>query len=135
MVIAPPVPLVDLVAAAANFDIGLFALPGHSQQNVHVLPNKFFEYTMAGLALCVSDLPEMTALLRQHDLGRLIPEDTPEAIATAINGVDRAAIDAHKMHALAAARTLNWEVEADRFYAAIEQALRMTGAALPQPAR
>ncbi len=135
VVLAPPVPMIDLVKEAARFDIGLFALPGHSQQNVHVLPNKFFEYTMAGLALCVSDLPEMTALLRQHDLGRLIPEVTPQAIAMAINGFDRAAIDTHKTHALAAARTLNWEAEADRFYAAIAQAVQAAGKTVPGMAR
>lgn len=119
--LAPPIPMIDLVRQAAHFDVGLFALPGHSKQNVHVLPNKFFEYTMAGLALCVSDLPEMTALLRQHDLGRSIPDVTPQAIAAAINGFDRASIDLHKRHALEAAKLLNWEAEADRFFAAIEQ--------------
>jgi glycosyltransferase involved in cell wall biosynthesis len=123
VVLAPPVPMIDLVREAARFDIGLFALPGHSQQNVHVLPNKFFEYTMAGLALCVSDLPEMTALLRQHDLGRLIPDVTPEAIATAINGFERAEIDACKRSALEAAKLLNWEAESDRLFRAIEQAV------------
>jgi glycosyltransferase involved in cell wall biosynthesis len=121
--LAPPVPMIDLVREAARFDVGLFALPGHSEQNVHVLPNKFFEYTMAGLALCVSDLPEMTALLRQHDLGRLIPEVTPQAIAAAINGFDRPAIEACKRRALEAAKTLNWEAEADRLFAAISQAV------------
>lgn len=119
--LAPPIPMIDLVREAARFDVGLFALPGHSKQNVHVLPNKFFEYTMAGLALCISDLPEMTALLRQHDLGRSIPDVTPQAIAAAINGFDRASIDLHKRHALEAAKLLNWEAEADRFFAAIEQ--------------
>lgn len=127
--LAPPVPMIDLVREAALFDIGLFALPGHSKQNVHVLPNKFFEYTMAGLALCVSDLPEMTALLRQHDLGRSIPDVTPQAIAAAINGFDRAAIDIHKRHALEAAKLLNWEAEADRLFAAIEQAVAGTAEA------
>jgi glycogen(starch) synthase len=123
VVLAPPVPMIDLVREAACFDIGLFALPGHSQQNVHVLPNKFFEYTMAGLALCVSDLPEMTALLRQHDLGRLIPDVTPEAIAAAINGFERAEIDACKRRALEAAKLLNWGAESDRLFRAIEQAV------------
>nr|WP_082009905.1 glycosyltransferase [Methylobacterium sp. ZNC0032] len=127
--LAPPVPMIDLVREAARFDVGLFALPGHSKQNVHVLPNKFFEYTMAGLALCVSDLPEMTALLRQHDLGRSIPDVTPQAIAAAINGFDRASIDLHKRHALEAAKLLNWEAEADRLFAAIEQVVTGTAAA------
>lgn len=130
VVLAPPVPMIDLVKEAARFDVGLFALPGHSKQNLHVLPNKFFEYTMAGLALCVSDLPEMTALLRQHDLGRLIPEVTPQAIAEALNGFDRAGIEACKQRALEAAKVLNWEAEADRLFAAIAQAVPA-----PSPAR
>lgn len=121
--LAPPVPMIDLVREASRFDVGLFALPGHSKQNLHVLPNKFFEYTMAGHALCVSDLPEMSALLRQHELGRLISDVTPQAIAEAINGFDRDEIDACKRRALEAAKTLNWEAEADRLFAAIEEAV------------
>ncbi|WP_291547909.1 glycosyltransferase [Bosea sp. (in: a-proteobacteria)] len=124
VVLAPPVAMVDLVKEAAAFDIGLFALPGHSQQNFHVLPNKFFEYTMAGLALCVSDLPEMTALVRQHDLGHLIPEVTPAAIAKAINGFDHAEIDRCKANSLAAATSLNWEVEADHYFRIVDRVVQ-----------
>jgi glycosyltransferase involved in cell wall biosynthesis len=129
--LAPPVPMIDLVKEANQFDIGLFALPGHSKQNVHVLPNKFFEYTMAGLALCVSDLPEMTALLRRHELGRLISEVTPQAIAAAINGFDRNIVEVCKARSLEAAKILNWEAEADRLFAAIEQAV-LAGKAAPR---
>lgn len=121
--LAAPVPMVDLVQEATLSDIGLFALPGHSAQNVHVLPNKFFEYTMAGLALCVSDLPEMTALLKQHGLGRSIPAVTPQAIAAEINSFTRAEVDVSKRRALEAAKSLNWEAESDRLFRAIEQAV------------
>lgn len=127
--LAPPVPMIDLVREATRFDVGLFALPGHSAQNVHVLPNKFFEYTMAGLALCVSDLPEMTALLQQHGLGRSIPDVTPQAIAAAINGFTRAEIDACKQRALEAAKVLNWEAESDRLFTAIERVVLSAGGA------
>lgn len=124
IVFAPPVPMLGLVKEAARFDIGLFALPDHSRQNVLALPNKFFEYMMAGLALCVSDLPEMSALLRQHDLGRSIPAVTPAAVAAAINGFNRADVEHHKAKALEAARTLNWETEGGRYFAAVAEVLR-----------
>jgi glycosyltransferase involved in cell wall biosynthesis len=125
--IVPPVPMVNLVREAAAFDIGLFALPGHSRHNRYALPNKFFEYTMAGLALCISDLPEMAGLLRQYDLGRLIPAVEPQAIAAAINSFDRTAIAAYKRNALAAAQELNWERESEKMvdrYSAIVTAAR-----------
>jgi glycogen synthase len=135
VVLAPPVPMIDLVKEASRFDIGLFALPGHSKQNLHVLPNKFFEYTMAGLALCVSDLPEMTALLKKHDHGRLIPEVTAAAIAAGINGFDRASINRYKANALSAARSLNWEVEADRFFETIANIVEVRHEGGPARAR
>lgn len=109
--LAPPVPMIDLVAEAACFDVGLFALPDHSHHNRHALPNKIFEYAMAGLALCVSDLPEMAGLVRRHGLGRCFGGTEPEGIAEAVNGFDRASIDACKRAALEAARVLNWEHE------------------------
>ena len=33
------------------------------------LPNKFFEYAMAGLPILVSDLPEMRKLVEEYDCG------------------------------------------------------------------
>jgi glycosyltransferase involved in cell wall biosynthesis len=110
-----PVPMTQLVARAASFDIGLFALPDYSSQNIYVLPNKFFEYVMAGLALCVSDLPEMSRLLQHYNLGVSIDSVTPEAIAVAVNKLDRRAIDAYKRNALEAAKELNWEAEGNAF--------------------
>lgn len=112
--LAPPVPMVDLVREAARFDVGIFALPGHSLHNRYALPNKFFEYAMAGLALCVSDLPEMGRLLRARDLGVLMHGMAPEAIAGAINSLDRESIDRYKAHALDAAREFNWEQESNK---------------------
>ena len=67
--LAPPVPMTALVREAALFDIGLFALPGHSRHNEFALPNKFFEYLMAGLALCTTDLPEMASVISKYDMG------------------------------------------------------------------
>lgn len=116
--IVPPVPMTALVAEAAAFDVGLFALQGHSEHNRYASPNKFFEYVMAGLALCVSDLPEMARLTRDHQLGVLIGGFRAEAIADAINQLDHAAIDRYRQNALLAARSLCWEIEAERFVTA-----------------
>jgi glycosyltransferase involved in cell wall biosynthesis len=117
------VPLVDLVRHAAEHDVGLFAFPDHSLHNVHVLPNKFFEYMMAGLALCVSDLPEMARILKRHSLGMLIGAVTPDAIAAAINQMSPAAIDTYKRNALAAAQEFNWENEGQLLLKACDRAV------------
>lgn len=121
--LVPPVAMTALVREAAAFDIGFFALPGHSRHNEFALPNKFFEYVMAGLALCVSELPEMARLVRQYDLGVTIPRVLPGDIAAAINRLDRAFIDRCKRRALVAARELCWERESGRLVAAYATAI------------
>lgn len=120
----PPVPMTDLVREAAAFDVGLFALPGHSAHNRFALPNKIFEYMMAGLALCISDLPAMTDVVRKSGAGVPFPGTAPAAIAAAINGLTPARIDTYKRAALEAAKTYNWDVEGARFMRLLDSVLQ-----------
>jgi glycosyltransferase involved in cell wall biosynthesis len=121
--IAPPVPMTALVREAAAYDVGFFALPGSSRHNEFALPNKFFEYTMAGLALCLTDLPEMSRLVRQYELGVTFRTVDPKAIAAAINGLEAESIDRYKRNALMAARELCWERESERLVGAYDALL------------
>jgi glycosyltransferase involved in cell wall biosynthesis len=124
--IVPSVPMTQLVSAATAFDVGLMALPGHSAHNRFALPNKIFEYMMAGLALCVSDLTSMRGVAETSKAGVLIADVTPLEIAAAINGLTRERVDAYKRAALAAAQTYNWETEGARLLAALARLARST---------
>ncbi|WP_374300555.1 glycosyltransferase family 4 protein [Ferrovibrio sp.] len=115
---APPVAVQDLVRMANEADVGIHVLPAHSDENRLALPNKFFEYIMAGLALCISDVPEMRGLLQQHQVGWVLQEDGAEAIAAMVNAMTVEAIEQCKRNALLAAKTLCWEAEADVMIAA-----------------
>jgi glycosyltransferase involved in cell wall biosynthesis len=125
--LVPPVPMTVLVREATAFDVGFFALPGHSRHNAFALPNKIFEYIMAGLCLCTTDLPEIAAIVEQYEVGVTIPRCAPAAIAGAINGLDRDRIDWCKKNALRAARELCWERES-------ESLIERYAALVPQPA-
>lgn len=116
--IEPPVPFDDLIGVANRSDVGYLAFMNFSRQRQFASPNKYFEYIMAGLALVVMDTPELAPNVRQHNIGRLIREFTPEAIAAAINGLDRRSIDAAKQASLKLAKELNWEQEQHRMIAA-----------------
>jgi glycosyltransferase involved in cell wall biosynthesis len=107
-----PVPASEMIERAnADADVGFFVQPDISPQKRFTLPNKFFEYVTAGLALCVADLPEMARFVREHDLGVLVPDASPDAISAAINSLDRESIDRYKRNSLEAARVLDWELE------------------------
>ncbi len=122
--IQPGVLLRDMVGLANGADIGLFVQEDVSLHKHHTLPNKLFEYIMAGLAVCVSDLPEMARVVRDHQVGRLVPELAPQAIADVINSFSRDQINAFKRSSLEAAQVLCWEVELrpmlDAYRAAME---------------
>lgn len=107
----PAVPPDAIVRTARSSDIGIFALPGQSAQRRFALPNKMFEYMASGLALVVSDLPEMRRMVTAQACGTVIPEVSRSAIAAAINGLDRGTIDRHKQASLDAASGLSFRAE------------------------
>lgn len=121
--IVPPVAMTDLVEEARAFDIGLFVMPDSSLHNHHVLPNKFFEYIAAGLALCVSRLPEMEQLVDQYKLGACVQSSAAEDIAAAINSLSDGPLDDFKVNALAAARELCWEQESTKLLDLVNEGL------------
>lgn len=121
--IRPPVPFDEIVPSANKADIGYFVHKDLSPQKRFVLPNKYFEYVMAGNALCVSDLPEMARLVHQYGFGKLVPAYDEQAIADVINSFDRATIDAMKRKSIAAAEELNWEQEQHRMLSLYEEIL------------
>jgi glycosyltransferase involved in cell wall biosynthesis len=114
----PAVPLDRMVPEANKADIGYFSYTNFSHQSEFVLPNKFFEYIMAGLALCVADLSEMRRVTHRYGLGRLIARHSPEAIAEVINSFTREEIERFKRASLKAAETLNWDHERHRLIGA-----------------
>jgi len=107
----PPVPFRDLISAANMADIGYFVYLGGTPQRDFALPNKFFEYCMAGLALMVSDLPAMSQLTRQFGIGTVLSDLSPQSIATAVDGLTEDRINGFKRASLEAAKTLCWQEE------------------------
>jgi glycosyltransferase involved in cell wall biosynthesis len=112
----PPVSPAEVVPRAAEADLGLCVLPDTSRHNRYALPNKLFEYLMAGLGVVVSPLPDMAELVQSTGCG-VLTEAEPGAIAAALRGLDPAAIDRLKRQALAAASSLNWASESRKLLA------------------
>lgn len=122
VIFSPPVPVFKLVQEASVADIGIAPFPPVCFNTRFCLPNKLFEYLMAGLAIAVTDLPEMRRIILEHDVGVLLPSLDPMGIATTLNGLldDSSKLDAMKRRARHVARTIyNWEHESEnliRFY-------------------
>lgn len=112
--LVPAVAPGEVVQAANPFDIGIHPYLGTGEQYEFSLPNKFFEYLHAGLALCVTDYSEIGSLMKAHDLGRLIARPvTPFTIAAALNGFTRDRLWAYKQASFRLAETMTWAAEAE----------------------
>jgi glycosyltransferase involved in cell wall biosynthesis len=120
---APPVTPAQVVPMANAADVGVFAPPLDMAQTRHALPNKLFEYVAAGLALCVTEAPEMAALVDRYRLGVVSQGSDAAAIAAALGRLDAAAIDAAKRRAVAVAADFSWQIERARLLSLVEALL------------
>jgi len=106
-----PVAPADIARTINAYDIGLFLLPPVSLSYAMALPNKFFEFIMAGLAVAIGPSPAMAAIVQQHELGVVADNFEPQALADRLNALTPDDIDAMKQRSLAAAKDLNAENE------------------------
>lgn len=110
----PSVAFNQIVPTANLADIGFFSYAAYSPQIQYALPNKIFEYVMAGLALCIPNFTEVAQIVNEFGNGVLIQKHSPQGIASAVNAFNVASIDRMKKASLAAAEILNWETERER---------------------
>ncbi|MCQ4299669.1 glycosyltransferase [Pseudomonas songnenensis] len=109
----PTVALADLPSYTASADIGVQPIENTCLNHYTTDSNKLFEYVQAGLPVIASDLPEIRRIVRQHDLGLLVPAGDSEALAVALRCMvgDAQLRVHHAACALAAAPALSWEVQ------------------------
>lgn len=101
----------QIVQHANTHDIGVFVQPNSSKHKLYTLPNKFFTYIAAGLALCVSDYPELARVSREWGFATLVDGCSPESIGAALGELSIEKVDSLKKKALIASRELNWQQE------------------------
>lgn len=113
----PPVPMAELVEAAGDADIGVIPYLPVCLNNEFCLPNKIFEYMMAGLAVVGSDLPELRRIILGHDVGLIYDPYSSKDLARALNELlaDPARLEKMRRNSLQAAQDkFNWACESQK---------------------
>jgi glycosyltransferase involved in cell wall biosynthesis len=70
----------------ASASVGIAYIDNPSMNDRLCLPNKFFEYIMAGLPVIVNDAPEVKAIVEQHKIGIVLSELSAASLG---QGLDR----------------------------------------------
>lgn len=111
----PAVPYRELLTWTASADIGLIIYDPAYSSNVRMcLPNKLFEYVMAGLPTLTSELVAIKPVLQTYNIGRVVSSLEPQDVGMAINTFlkDQQALAEMRANALRVAQeTLCWEQE------------------------
>jgi glycosyltransferase involved in cell wall biosynthesis len=82
-----PVPPEDIVQEISNYDVGFYILPPTNYNNHVALPNKFFDFICAGLAVCIGPSPSMATLVNKYGFGVVCNSFKPEDMASMLNQI------------------------------------------------
>jgi glycosyltransferase involved in cell wall biosynthesis len=125
---SPPVAPAEVVPAVRDADLGLALFQPTCLSHRLVLPNKLFEYTLAGLPVLGSDLPMISAFISEHRLGATVDPGDAEAIAAKIRELIEPEANARlRAAAERAAATIDWERERELLEDVYADALAASG--------
>ncbi len=105
-----PIPNDELLAWTAAADIGLCNIVNSSLSYYTSLPNKLFEYIIAGIAVIGSDSPEIGRIVQEEGVGEIADPIDPEALAEATRTI-LSDLDKYRAATKPAAEKYNWAIE------------------------
>lgn len=85
--LVPAVPPEEVLDHTADADFGLSFLIDDCINHRYALPNKVFEYLMAGVPVLVNDLVEVRQIIEEYSAGLVVPEISVPALARVLNAL------------------------------------------------
>lgn len=95
----------------ASADIGIHLIQNTCLNHNYCMPNKLFQYAMAGLPVLVSNMKDMSKLVKQYNMGAVIDDFSEKDINTAIDNLMTQNLSVLKSNAYQAACDHAWEVQ------------------------
>lgn len=110
------IPQNDLIDYTAAGDVGVCLIENISISYYHALPNKLFEYIMAGIPVISSSLPQMKNIVDQFNVGVCVDLEKDTNVSQKLNEMfsDELKLKVYKDNCKKAAQELNWDVEFEK---------------------
>jgi len=106
----PAVPPGEVLRHTAGADVGLVGVENACLSYYYSLPNKLFEYVMAGLPVVMPDFPEMRKVAERAGCGWVVGEADADWLGV-VNRLDWSAVTEGKVRARRAAGSFSWQEE------------------------
>jgi hypothetical protein len=89
-------------------------LRANNLNHINALPNKFFDFVMAGLGIAILPLPSMRKIVEEHGIGVVASSFFTQEMAIALNNLTVERINQFKQNSLELAKTINAEHEMEK---------------------
>jgi hypothetical protein len=120
----PPIAMERIATEINRFDVGLYLLAPVNFNNMYALPNKFFDFVQARLAVAIGPSPAMASIAAEHGFGVVADSFDPSSLASRLGGLRDADVVDLKQAAHRAAGELSAESNADCLRAVVREVLR-----------
>lgn len=119
-----PVPMQEIAKKCNDYDIGIFLVPPTTFNLKYCLPNKFFEFIQSRLAIAIAPSVEMAKIVKEHDLGVIAKDFTPQAMAASLNSLSSEDIARFKQNSDKAAKIYNSANEMETLKSVLKEVLK-----------
>ncbi|WP_249043191.1 glycosyltransferase [Georgenia thermotolerans] len=107
-----PVPAHTLPQTLNDYDVGVYWIPPYSTNARLALPNKFFDFIQARLALAIAPSPEMTKIVEQHGLGVVSDGFDLDSCAKSLTGLTQERVAEYKAASDLVAHRFSFDADA-----------------------
>jgi glycosyltransferase involved in cell wall biosynthesis len=106
----------ELMNYTSAADAGLALIENISFSYYYALPNKLFEYIMAGVPVISCNLPQMKKNVGDYNVGICVDAESEEDVYTALSNIadNITALKQYKQNCFEAAKELNWQKEFEK---------------------
>jgi len=125
--IHPPVEQSELVGVLNQYDAGIHVLAPTCTNNKLALPNKFFDFVQARLAIVTGPTAAMVEVLEKYSLGTVTGGFEQEEITRTINELTPEKVREYKARADASAEALGAERQIPAWKASVNSIIVATG--------
>lgn len=107
----PAVPTSVVLEYTASADAGIHMIRNTCLNHYYCMPNKLFEYAMAGIPVIVSNMKDMREFVKGNNIGVIVKDDSIDELNKAIDAYSKLDIKKLKLNARKAAEENAWNIQ------------------------